>query len=232
MDGAAIARLDRRDVAVMDAQSAQTRRRARGRDRHGFADAGDARMHGTRRYDADAVQDERTVDRQAKPAGGRRRRMGVRQSGDAGAQRRHAFVGVDAGAEDIRHRDARMSEQGADFRFHLLAASRSDFVDFGDSDGSPANAEEIEDFHVLDGLRHDAVVGGHHQQGMVHIADARQHVLDEALVARHVHEAEEPSFSSGRRSVSIPVSARTSEVLPWSTCPAVAMIMVGPGAPA
>src|SRR6266853_4503049 len=37
------------------------------------------------------------------------------------------------------------------------------------------------------------------------------------------------AFSSGSRSVSMPVSARTSEVLPWSTCPAVAMIMSCPG---
>src|SRR5262249_33825204 len=29
------------------------------------------------------------------------------------------------------------------------------------------------------------------------------------------------SFSSGSRSVSLPVSARTSHVLPWSICPAV-----------
>src|SRR5260370_15559263 len=32
------------------------------------------------------------------------------------------------------------------------------------------------------------------------------------------------SFSSLRRSVSWPVSARTSEVLPWSMCPAVPMM--------
>src|SRR5262245_52855345 len=33
------------------------------------------------------------------------------------------------------------------------------------------------------------------------------------------------AFSSGRRSVSTPVSARTSVVLPWSICPAVPTIM-------
>src|SRR5258707_121849 len=71
MDGAAIAHLDRRDVAVMDAQPAQTRGRTRGCDRHGFANLGDTRMNGTCRHDADAMQFERTVDRQAKPAGGR-----------------------------------------------------------------------------------------------------------------------------------------------------------------
>ena len=31
------------------------------------------------------------------------------------------------------------------------------------------------------------------------------------------------AFSTGRRSVSMPVSARTSDVLPWSMCPAVPM---------
>ncbi len=38
------------------------------------------------------------------------------------------------------------------------------------------------------------------------------------------------AFSSLRRSVSTPVSARTSEVLPWSIWPAVPMIMRPPAA--
>ena len=53
------------------------------------------------------------------------------------------------------------------------------------------DAEEIEDVQVLDGLRHHAVVGGDHQQRVVDAAHAGQHVADEALVARHVHEADQ-----------------------------------------
>ena len=44
------------------------------------------------------------------------------------------------------------------------------------------------DGEVLARLRHHALVGGDHQQGEVDAADARQHVLDEALVAGHVHD--------------------------------------------
>ncbi len=35
------------------------------------------------------------------------------------------------------------------------------------------------------------------------------------------------AFSSGKRSGSVPVSASTSDDLPWSTCPAVAMVRTG-----
>src|SRR5215218_3798242 len=37
------------------------------------------------------------------------------------------------------------------------------------------------------------------------------------------------SCSSGRRSVSVPVSARTSQVLPWSMCPAVPTVSATDG---
>ena len=76
----------------------------------------------------------------------------------------------------------------------------------------------------------------------VDAADAGEHVLDEALVAGHVDEREvrSPSsvrcakprsivipraFSSFSRSGSVPVSARTSALLPWSMCPAVPTTM-------
>jgi hypothetical protein len=93
------------------------------------------------------------------------------------------------------------------------------------------------DGQVLARLGHDALVGGNHQHGEIDAAHPGQHVLDEALVARHVDDLDGEvrllderearsmvmprAFSSGRRSVSVPVSALTSEVLPWSMCPAV-----------
>ena len=78
----------------------------------------------------------------------------------------------------------------------------------------------------------DALVGGDDQQHDVDAARARDHGADEALVAGHVDHRQrlppaavmrcaKPSsmvmpraFSSGSRSVSMPVSARTSAVLP------------------
>ena len=46
-----------------------------------------------------------------------------------------------------------------------------------------------QDAQVLHRLGHEALVGGHHQHGKVDAARAGQHVLDEFLVAGHVHDA-------------------------------------------
>ena len=43
---------------------------------------------------------------------------------------------------------------------------------------------------MLAGLRHHAVVGGHHQQRVLTAGDARHHVVDEAVVTGHVDEAD------------------------------------------
>ena len=106
-----------------------------------------------------------------------------------------------------------------------------------------ADAEQPADREVLAGLGHDALVGGDDQQHEVDAAGAGDHRADEALVAGHVDDADararrrdrggaKPSsmvmprsFSSGRRSVSTPVRARTRAVLPWSMWPAVPITM-------
>ena len=48
---------------------------------------------------------------------------------------------------------------------------------------------------MLLGLRHHAVVGRYHQQGEIDAGNARQHVLDETFVARHVDEAHDGARS-------------------------------------
>ena len=51
-------------------------------------------------------------------------------------------------------------------------------------------AEQPEDFQVFAGLRHDRVVGRDDEQGEVDAGGPGEHVLDEPLVAGHVHDAE------------------------------------------
>ena len=51
------------------------------------------------------------------------------------------------------------------------------------------DSQQAADFEVLSGLRHHGLVCGHDQQDDVDPAHTGQHVLDEALVAGHVHEA-------------------------------------------
>ena len=93
------------------------------------------------------------------------------------------------------------------------------------------HAEQLEDREVLARLRHHAFVGGDDEQREIDSGRAGDHRAHERLVPRNVDDADradavEPSgakpssivmprrFSSGSRSVSTPVSARTSAVLP------------------
>ena len=52
------------------------------------------------------------------------------------------------------------------------------------------NAEQIENRQMLPGLRHGAIVGGDDEQGEVDSRHARQHVVDESLVAWHIYESD------------------------------------------
>jgi len=84
---------------------------------------------------------------------------------------------------------------------------------------------------MLTRLWHRPIVGGNDQQRQVDASCARYHVVDETLVAGHIHKAEcadschgaireaeidrdAARLSSGSRSVSIPVRADASAVLP------------------
>ena len=98
-----------------------------------------------------------------------------------------------------------------------------------------ADAEQLEDAQVLLALRLPALGRGDDEQAGVDAADTGEHVAQEPHVARHVDEADRRRrdgsvvwakprsivsprrFSSSNRSGSVPVSARTSDDLPWST---------------
>ena len=65
-----------------------------------------------------------------------------------------------------------------------------DEVALGQGDDAVPQAEQAEDFEVLARLRHDRIVGGDDEHGQVDAGGAGEHVLDEALVAGHVDDAE------------------------------------------
>jgi hypothetical protein len=81
---------------------------------------------------------------------------------------------------------------------------------------------------VLAGLRHHALIGGHHEEHELHADGAGDHGVDQPAVAGHIDEAHlhaaaevprgkaelDGDTAPGRRSVSTPVSALTSVVLP------------------
>ena len=106
-----------------------------------------------------------------------------------------AFSSGDAQAAVGRRADQRRAfEEGALHQLahlHLddFARGLIDEVALGDGDEAVAQAEEAEDFQVLARLRHDRVVGGDDEQDEVDAGGAGEHVLDEAFVAGHVHDA-------------------------------------------
>jgi len=56
----------------------------------------------------------------------------------------------------------------------------------------------VDDLEVLDGLRHHPLVGRHHQQDRVEAVDAGQHVADEAGMAGHVDDPDQPAAGQGQ----------------------------------
>ena len=123
-----------------------------------------------------------------------------------------------------------------------------DQVDLRQRDDAVAHAEQLEDAQVLLALRLPPLGGGDDEQAGVDAADAGQHVAQEPDVAGHVDEADRLAvdarcgrsrgrssgprrFSSAKRSGSVPVRASTSDDLPWSTWPAVAITRTGAGPP-
>ena len=61
---------------------------------------------------------------------------------------------------------------------------------FGQRCDAVGHAEEVEDREMLASLGHDALVGGHNQKREVDASDAGQHIVDEALVAGYVDNAD------------------------------------------
>src|SRR5213078_194297 len=62
-------------------------------------------------------------------------------------------------------------------------------VPFGDDGNAAAHPEQLDDGEVLLGLRHEPLVGRHHEQGDVDAGRTCQHVADEPLVSRDVYDA-------------------------------------------
>ena len=108
----------------------------------------------------------------------------------------HVAQFFDAVAADRGHRqhfnrgERGGGEQGAHAGGDFRHAFGRHAIGLGDHRDAVLDREQIDDVQVLDGLRHDAVVGGHDQHHVVDAAHAGEHVAHEALVAGHVDEAD------------------------------------------
>ncbi len=84
----------------------------------------------------------------------------------------------------------RSLHQIADLQFDHLARCLIDEIALGQGDDAVTQTEQAKDFQMFARLRHDGIVGRHHEDGQVDAGGAGQHVLDETLVAGHIDDAE------------------------------------------
>ena len=188
---------------------------------------------------AGAAHGERAVDPQPHVGGRRPGRAGAATSAaERGAQRRPVPAPVTRGDRDGRRRRPATCRPGAagvgegevGIRRSLRVTTSSPSPDAEGASASRCSADC--------GIQPSSAATTSSTAG--HRSDPGEHRRDEPLVARHVDERDRASPSTGRsrrtpgrcvmprrrssakRSGSIPVSARTSVDLPWSTCPAVA----------
>ena len=119
----------------------------------------------------------------------RRPRRGLAREGEEGlAQRGQALPRPGGDADERGGLQEGPGHELARLELGDRLAVRVGRVALREHDQAAGHAEEPADVEVLPGLGHHRLVGGHHQRHRVDAVRPRQHVADEALVARHVHE--------------------------------------------
>ena len=138
-------------------------------------------------YDSsDAAQNERAINREARFA-----EIGLGdEHAEFARQLRFQFLdaapGCDRCPNDCRISEWRIAELGADL--FLGRVCRFNEVNFRERDDDAPHPEINQNLQMLFRLRHPAVVSRDNEQCKIDRADARDHVLDEILVPRHVHD--------------------------------------------
>jgi hypothetical protein len=93
--------------------------------------------------------------------------------------------GDDGGALEERARDVFFH-----FETHEPDEVRVDEIGLGEGDDALSDAEEAADIEMLARLGLDGFIGRHDEQDEIYSGDAGEHVLDEALMAGNIDEAE------------------------------------------
>ena len=142
-----------------------------------------ARHHG-----AGALDGEDPVDEEP-----RARDLGRRSGPEHRVERRFQRVDPLAGAggdrDDGRVRKGRPAQSRADVLLGGAQGLGVHQVAFRERDDAAGDPEDVEDLQVLLGLPSPPLVGRDDEEDQADRPHAGQHVADEALVARHVHEA-------------------------------------------
>ena len=139
---------------------------------------------------ADAAECESAVDGEAETASGSAFAGLVGGCFEMRAQLEDAVAGNGVDRENRGSCERRCRKQGPGLFGRCRQPICIHQACFGQCDGAPADTEQFDDFQMLTGLRHRAIVGSDHQQHKVDAGRAGQHVVDQLFVAGNVDEAE------------------------------------------
>ena len=115
------------------------------------------------------------------------------------AQRLHACV---AGLGSVGFKDGTVGqrgdgEDGCDFTADIGQALGQNAVGLGERYGALLDAQQLQNFKVLYGLGHHAVIGGDDEQGMVNAHGPCGHGVHEFFMARYVDDAQHIAIGQG-----------------------------------
>ena len=113
-------------------------------------------------------------------------------------QRRDAFAGAGTYAKNRRLFEKRSLQELLHVDFHQVRHPGFDRIDLGQHREAALHPQQRADRDVFPGLRHHRLFSRDHQQHDIDAADARQHVLDETFMPRHVDEAERRLIVEGQ----------------------------------
>ena len=151
---------------------------------------GEGSVHrGAGDHGAEALDGEDPVHGQTEGAiggtGGRLRQ----QLHDLGLQLFDALAGVRGDMDDGGIFQKAALDLIADILLHGLYPLGVGQVAFGQYDDAVFHVQQGENVQMLPRLRHEALVRGDDQQHHVDAGGAHEHVVDQALMSRHVHNA-------------------------------------------
>ena len=190
VDGAALAGAHHLHAAAVTLQAAGAGGQGAGHEAElvPLADrAGDDRARDDR---AVALEGEHAVHRQAEDVGAVPGRQAAGAGQDMLTQGRDALARAGRDGEDGGAFQEGALQEGAHVFLDQLQPVRVHHVHLGQGHEAVPDAQQGADLQMFAGLGHDAFVGGDDQHDEVHTGGTGHHVLDEAFMAGHVHDAQ------------------------------------------
>ena len=107
------------------------------------------------------------------------------------------FIHPGAGVSRYPHHRAARERRPRQRILHLRLDQLHQFiirqVGLGHHHQPAGHPQNVQDCQMLPGLRHNAFIGRHDEQGQINPPHPRQHILDKPLMPRHIHNTNFPS---------------------------------------